>query len=44
LVPRALEAPRQHEQLQDARQLAKDNPAAVASIVRGWVSGETSTI
>jgi flagellar M-ring protein FliF len=38
-VPRALEAPRVAEHLAGARQLAKDNPAAVASIVRGWVSG-----
>ncbi len=42
-APRALEAPKHNEQLQGARQLAKDNPAAVASIVRGWVSGESST-
>jgi len=36
-----LEAPRSTEKLDNARQLAKDNPVAVANIVRGWVSGET---
>ena len=41
--PRVLEAPKVTEQLVGARLLAKENPAAVASIVRGWVSGETST-
>ncbi|RQP25249.1 flagellar basal-body MS-ring/collar protein FliF [Piscinibacter terrae] len=40
-APKALEPPRVTEQLQGARLLAKENPAAVASIVRGWVSGET---
>jgi flagellar M-ring protein FliF len=39
-APKVLEPPRVTEQLQGARQLAKENPAAVASIVRGWVSGE----
>jgi flagellar M-ring protein FliF len=38
----ALTAPRSAEYLQGARALAKDNPAAVAGIVRGWVNGETS--
>jgi flagellar M-ring protein FliF len=38
----ALPAPRSAEYLQGARALAKDNPAAVAGIVRGWVNGETS--
>jgi len=42
-LPRVLEGPRLSEQLVGARTLAKENPAAVASIVRGWVSGETST-
>jgi flagellar M-ring protein FliF len=37
---RALEAPRNTESLDAARALAKDNPAAVAQIVRGWVSGQ----
>ena len=36
----ALEAPRTTGRLDQARGLAKDNPAAVANIVRGWVSGE----
>ncbi|HEX6361520.1 MAG TPA: flagellar basal-body MS-ring/collar protein FliF [Albitalea sp.] len=41
-MPRVLEGPKVTEQLAGARQLAKENPAAVASIVRGWVSGEAS--
>jgi flagellar M-ring protein FliF len=39
LLP-ALEAPKRHELLDNARTLAKTNPAAVAGIVRGWVNGE----
>jgi flagellar M-ring protein FliF len=35
-----LEAPRSDERLMAARQAAKNNPVAVASIVRGWVNGE----
>jgi flagellar M-ring protein FliF len=35
----ALPAPRSVEHLKGARALAKDNPAAVAGIVRGWVNG-----
>ncbi len=35
-----LEAPRSNEHLATARTIAKDNPAAVAGIVRGWVNGE----
>lgn len=35
-----LEAPRSATHLASARQVAKDNPAAVANIVRGWVKGE----
>jgi len=35
-----LEAPRENHQLNNARQLAKENPAAVANIMREWVSGE----
>jgi len=35
----ALEAPRSDERLERARQLARDNPVAVAGIVRGWVGG-----
>ncbi|MDP9044608.1 MAG: flagellar M-ring protein FliF [Pseudomonadota bacterium] len=37
----ALPAPKSVEHLAGARQLAKDNPAAVAGIVRGWVNGES---
>jgi flagellar M-ring protein FliF len=37
-VPLQLEAPRMQEQLKTARELAKDNPVAVANIVRGWVN------
>ena len=36
-----LNAPLHSERLQAARALAKENPAAVANIVRGWVNGET---
>jgi flagellar M-ring protein FliF len=37
----ALEAPpRIDERLEQARRLARDNPAAVAGILRGWVSGD----
>ncbi|HJV62310.1 MAG TPA: flagellar basal-body MS-ring/collar protein FliF, partial [Albitalea sp.] len=43
VAPRVLEAPKMSDQLVGARLLAKENPAAVASIVRGWVSGEGST-
>lgn len=39
LVP--LDAPISSDKLEAARALAKSNPAAVANIVRGWVSGET---
>ena len=37
-----LEAPRANEKLEAARKLAKENPAAVANIVRGWVNGEAT--
>jgi flagellar M-ring protein FliF len=40
-LPR-LEPPRENHKLQGARQLAKDNPAAVANIMREWVSGEAT--
>jgi len=40
----ALEAPRASERLVGARTLAKDNPAAVANIVRNWVSGESTSV
>ena len=36
----ALPAPKSVEHLAAARQLAKENPAAVAGIVRGWVNGD----
>jgi len=42
-APKMLEAPKATEQLAGARLLAKENPAAVASIVRGWVNGESAT-
>jgi flagellar M-ring protein FliF len=35
-----LEAPRATAHLNTAREVAKQNPAAVANIVRGWVKGE----
>jgi len=38
----ALPAPKSVEHLSAARTLAKENPAAVAGIVRDWVSGETA--
>lgn len=36
----ALEAPISNAKLEKARQLARENPAAVANIVRAWVNGE----
>ncbi|MCW7540550.1 flagellar basal-body MS-ring/collar protein FliF [Aquabacterium sp. A7-Y] len=39
----ALNAPLASERLDSARQLARDNPAAVANIVRNWVSKETAS-
>ena len=36
----ALEAPKVNEKLEAARALARSNPAAVANIMREWVSGE----
>jgi flagellar M-ring protein FliF len=42
-APARLEPPRLSDQLIGARALAKENPAAVASIVRGWVSGESAS-
>jgi flagellar M-ring protein FliF len=38
---KALPAPEANENLDRARALAKENPAAVAGIVRNWVNGET---
>jgi len=37
---RALAAPAVNQKLEAVRAMAKENPAAVANIVRGWVSGE----
>jgi flagellar M-ring protein FliF len=39
---KALPAPAHQAKLEAARALAKENPAAVANIVRGWVNGETA--
>ena len=41
-LPELLEAPQMAKKLESARQLAKDNPTAVANIVRDWVNGETA--
>ena len=38
----ALPPPAYLRQLESAKALAKDNPAAVAGIVRGWVAGEAA--
>ena len=38
----ALEMPKANVKLEAARQLAKENPAAVANIVRGWVNPEAA--
>ena len=38
----ALAAPRSTERLDTARSVAKQNPAAVANIVREWVKGDAS--
>ena len=35
----ALEGPKLEKQLADARQMARDNPVAVAKLLRGWVNG-----
>jgi flagellar M-ring protein FliF len=40
--PVALPAPRSTQRLDSARAVAKQNPAAVAGIVRGWVNGEST--
>ena len=39
---KALEAPRQSQNLDTARQVAKQNPMAVANVVSGWVNGEAA--
>ena len=36
----ALEGPRVEKQLADARQMALDNPLAVANLMRNWMNGE----
>ena len=41
-LPELLEAPQMARKLESARQLAKDNPTAVANIVRDWVNGESA--
>jgi flagellar M-ring protein FliF len=41
-VIQMIEPPKANAQLEQARMLAKDNPAAVAGIVREWVSGEAA--
>jgi len=41
--PPQLAAPSYLRQIEGAKALAKDNPAAVAGIVRGWVSGGEAT-
>jgi len=40
--PQAIGAPAVLRQIEGAKALAKDNPAAVAGIVRGWVGGESA--
>jgi flagellar M-ring protein FliF len=40
-MPR-LEAPIHNDKLDRARALARDNPVAVANIVRDWMAGETA--
>ena len=40
-MPR-LEAPLHNEKLERARALARDNPVAVANIMRDWMAGETA--
>ena len=41
--PPALESPALNGKLDAARALAKENPAAMANIMRGWVNGEAAT-
>jgi flagellar M-ring protein FliF len=42
VMPPALAAPNSSQRLDGARALAKQNPAAVAGIVREWVKGDTT--
>ena len=39
----ALAAPVTNERLEEARRMARDNPAAVAGILRGWVEPQAAT-
>jgi flagellar M-ring protein FliF len=41
-APPALEGPQANDKLEAARRLAKENPAAVATIMRSWVNPEAS--
>jgi flagellar M-ring protein FliF len=41
-APPALEGPAMQHKLEQARRFTKENPAATANIVRGWVSGEAA--
>ena len=41
-LPELIEAPQMAKKLENARQMAKDNPTAVANIVRDWVNGESA--
>jgi len=41
-MPQLLASPQMAKKLEGARQLARDNPTAVANIVRGWVNNESS--
>lgn len=41
-TPPALPAPRANDRLNDARAIAKENPAAVAAVVRNWVGSGQS--
>jgi len=38
----ALAAPQQADRIEAARELARQNPAAMAQLVRGWVNGEAT--
>jgi flagellar M-ring protein FliF len=38
----ALAAPQQTDRIEAARELARQNPAAMAQLVRGWVNGEAT--
>lgn len=42
-APLALAAPKANEKLESARALARENPAAVANIVRTFINGEQAT-